>query len=500
MIRSFGPYDIVARMGSGGMADLYLGTMEGAAEFHRPVVIKVIKKRLAQDDALVQMFLDEARLAAAIHHPNVIRIVDLGELEGSFYLVMEYVHGASLSDLLKKLASLGRRLRPGAAVALVADIAAGLHAAHEARNEEGEKLEVIHRDVSPHNVLVGADGLVRVIDFGIAKARDRLHETQGLRVKGKLRYMPPEQLSGGQLDRRADVFALGILLSEALSGRRMFGTMEDADVIRRIQSGKLPSLGKDVAVPDELRATLVSTLSADPEGRPATAHRFRSAILDAVPAAFEFDEVQRAALLLAVLGAELDDRSQRLAVAGANTLDTGELSSLPAQAIERWTEDLPPHVPSLEPPPPPSAKPVSVAPPRRSILGMSVLAGMLAVGVGVGAFVFLTARSDRAENATTTAAVAERADVGVTLDAGADAQPVREDPAHLVGAVDAESDSTEPETTMEVETPTMRDSMRGMHRTMTDRGTDPPESTMSTSMEPSNMQTPSGFPTFTELP
>lgn len=496
MQRSFGPYDIVARMGSGGMADLYLATMEGAADFHRPVVIKVVQKHLAKDDELVKMFLDEARVAASIHHPNVIRIVDLGELEGRYYLVMEYVHGASLSDLLKKLVSLGRRLAPAAAIALVADAAAGLHAAHEAKSDDGTRLEVVHRDVSPHNVIVGGDGVVRVIDFGLAKARDRLHATQGIKVKGKLRYMPPEQLAGGEVDRRSDVFALGVVLWEALSGHRLFGKLEDADVIKRLQRGVMPPLPRGVDVPHEVRSLIAQCFRADPEARPRSALRLRTQLLDAVPAAHEFDEVQRAALLLAVLGAELDDRSKRLAVAGANTLDTSELSSLPARALQDWTEPLPPQV-SFDPPPaedpaPVATRPADAVPPRRSLLLLSIVVGGLAAIAGAAVYFYLDSREPSAATEH--------------VESGPDPEPPDElEPQGESAIGDGEDGEVEPPEP-QVETTETQPTPPGMRRTpmvSTMRETTMAagaEATMAPSMQP--QRTPSGFPTFgtNELP
>ena len=217
-----GGYEIVAPLRAGGMASLYLARRIGPAGFSRPVAIKVVHAHLASDRAFVEMFLDEARLSARIIHPNVVHVEELGEAGGSFFLAMEYVHGTSLSVFLGRLVESRRMLAPEAACAIAMKVADGLHAAHEAKDEQGEPLQVIHRDVSPQNVLIGLDGHVKLIDFGVAKARGRMQQTEAGSLKGKLRYMAPEQAWGRAIDRRIDVYALGVVLWETLTARRLF--------------------------------------------------------------------------------------------------------------------------------------------------------------------------------------------------------------------------------------------------------------------------------------
>ena len=335
-----GSYDILAEVKSGGMATLYLGRRSGPAGFSRTVAIKVLKSHLAHNTQFIKMFIDEARIASRIAHPNVVHIEELGEADGEYFLVMEYVHGASLSELLTKVSMLQRRLRAKAATALMMAAAAGLHAAHETRDESGNLLNVVHRDVSPQNILVGAKGEVKIIDFGIAKARNRLHVTDaGSGLKGKLRYMAPEQLERSQVDRRTDVYALGVVLWEVLAMRRLFHGASDPEVINRILKGQLPPPGAFADVPFELDAVVMRALSKDPDRRPQTARAFRQELKKAVPAAAGVDPVEIAALLTAVLGGELAEREERL-LGRASMMSTTELDVLPAQALQELTAPL----------------------------------------------------------------------------------------------------------------------------------------------------------------
>ncbi|MCB9614121.1 MAG: serine/threonine protein kinase [Sandaracinus sp.] len=335
-----GSYEILAEIKSGGMATLYLGKRSGPAGFSRHVAIKVLKDHLATQGELVKMFIDEARIASRIDHPNVVRIEELGEEDGRFFLVMEYVHGAALSELLTKLSSLQRRLHPTAAVALVMAGAEGLHAAHETRDDSGKLLNVVHRDVSPQNVLVGVGGEVKVIDFGIAKARDRLHTTEaGSGLKGKLRYMAPEQLQRGPLDRRADVYALGVVLWEMLTMRRLFQGMSDPQVVQRVLEGRLPPPSAYVDVPMAVENVVMRALSRDPEKRPPTGRALREQLKEALPEAARVEGTEVSALLFALLGDEIAERAAALPSLRLG-LDTREAIILPERALEQLSQPL----------------------------------------------------------------------------------------------------------------------------------------------------------------
>jgi serine/threonine protein kinase len=188
---------------AGGMATVHLGRLLGPVGFSRTVAIKRLHPQYAKDPDFVSMFLDEARVAARIQHPNVVPTLDVVSLEGELFLVMDYVAGESLGRLLRALRDRGPRVPPRIVGSIMTNVLYGLHAAHEARSERGEPLGLIHRDVSPQNVLVGLDGVARVLDFGVAKAAGRVQTTGDGQVKGKLSYMPPEQIAGGEIDRRA---------------------------------------------------------------------------------------------------------------------------------------------------------------------------------------------------------------------------------------------------------------------------------------------------------
>jgi eukaryotic-like serine/threonine-protein kinase len=233
---SFGRYETLHLLASGGMASVYLGRARGPAGFERLVAVKVMHEHIAHDPAFGAMFLDEARLAARIRHPNVVPTLDVAE-DGRF-LVMEYVEGASLHAILGRYREEERGTLPvPAALRIFLDVLAGLHAAHELADGKGRPLNLVHRDVSPHNVLVGIDGTTRITDFGIAYAEARLSTTRGGQLKGKLPYMAPEQLEDEPVDRRTDVYAAGCVLWELLTGRRLFQGSNEAAIACAVMAG-----------------------------------------------------------------------------------------------------------------------------------------------------------------------------------------------------------------------------------------------------------------------
>jgi serine/threonine-protein kinase len=222
------------------MATVYLGRMRSPAGFARTVAIKRMHPHFAEDPTFVAMFFDEARLAMQLHHPNIVPTFDVVSADGELLLVMEYVHGESLSGLLRAAKESGSRVPPPIASAVLCGVLEGLHAAHEARGEGGSHLGIVHRDVSPQNIVVGADGMPRILDFGVAKAAGRVQATVEGQIKGKLGYMAPEQLSGFEVDRRADIFAAAVVLWETLTGERAFGGDAPPDVIRAVLTRDLP--------------------------------------------------------------------------------------------------------------------------------------------------------------------------------------------------------------------------------------------------------------------
>ena len=240
-----GRYELLLPIGFGGMACVWAARLDGYGGFSKLVAVKTILPHLASSADVERMLLDEARIAADVHHPNVCNLYDVGEDHGVLYLVMEWVNGDSLLHLLRQTPTGPRQaLDAPVAVRIVADACAGLHAAHELSDEAGRPLFVVHRDVSPHNILVSLEGAVKMADFGMAKANGQLHETTRTgEVRGKIAYMAPEQIDGGAIDRRADLFAMGCVLYEATTGQQPFAGENEAHVIRRIMEGGVRAAG-----------------------------------------------------------------------------------------------------------------------------------------------------------------------------------------------------------------------------------------------------------------
>jgi serine/threonine protein kinase len=270
-------YELLCPLAEGGMATVWLARMHGKRGFEKLVAIKTIKSELVDDPRFEEMFLDEARIASGIAHPNVAQIIDLGEKDGILYLVMEWVDGESLAKVRKFAAKARVRLPLGLALRVVADASAGLHAAHELKGSDGVPLGVVHRDVSPQNILISTAGAVKVIDFGIAKAQNRLGtRTRTGVVKGKVQYMAPEQARGDPHDRRVDVWALGVCLYELVTDRLPFDGDNPLEVLSRITSTDPPPI--EEVIPSSVREVISSALARYPEERFATAAAFRRAI------------------------------------------------------------------------------------------------------------------------------------------------------------------------------------------------------------------------------
>ena len=281
-----GRYVVHDHLASGGMASVHIGRLIGPVGFSRTVAVKILHPQYARDPQFVSMFIDEARLAARIRHPNVVATLDVVATNGQLMVVMEYVAGETLARLLTLCRGTQRRLEPAIASAILVDVLDGLHAAHEARDERDEPLDIVHRDVSPQNVMVGADGTARVLDFGIAKAASREHSTNDGAVKGKFPYMAPEQISRQKVDRRTDVFAAAIVLWEALTGERLFHADHPAAIVARVmnESCAAPSMIVEALSP-EVDGVVLKGLARDRDSRFATAHDFARALEKALPPA-----------------------------------------------------------------------------------------------------------------------------------------------------------------------------------------------------------------------
>jgi serine/threonine-protein kinase len=282
-----GRYAIYQEIASGAVGSVRFGRLVGPAGFSRTVAVKVPHPNLAKDREFALMLLDEARLAARIRHPNVVPILDVVQTAGDILLVMEYVHGEALSKLDASAKHLGEPIPLAISASLITDTLHGLHAAHEATDERGEPLGIVHRDVSPHNILVGVDGVARLVDFGIAKAAGRLQNTtdaSGGEVKGKYAYMAPEQARGEPVSRVADTFAAAIVLWELVTGERLFLGRTHAESLHRVLVGRIrPPRAVNPELPEAIDAVLVKALSRDPAARYQTAREMAHDIEACVP-------------------------------------------------------------------------------------------------------------------------------------------------------------------------------------------------------------------------
>lgn len=337
--RAVGRYRTYEPIAAGGMATVHYGRMLAPLGFARTVAIKRLHREFARDPEFVAMFMDEARLAARIHHPNVVQTLDVVASDGEIFLVMEYVPAVALAQLLFAAQNSGERPPCAVAAAIMAGVLNGLHAAHEATDEEGNPLDIVHRDVSPQNILVGADGSARVLDFGIAKATGRATQvTREGQLKGKFAYMAPEQITNVGVTRQSDIFAASIVLWESLTGARLFQADSEPAVLARVLSAPIeppskfaPDLGSD------LDAVVLRGLARDVRHRYATARDMARDLeacrsLGSASQVGEWverlagDDLARRAARVAEI--ENESRSERVSVASAMA------AALPAQEAE----------------------------------------------------------------------------------------------------------------------------------------------------------------------
>ncbi|MEA2745933.1 MAG: eukaryotic-like serine/threonine-protein kinase [Myxococcales bacterium] len=405
-------YALHGEIASGGTATVYFARVHGSAGFRRVVAVKRLHAELAKDAQFRAMLLDEARIAARIRHPNVVPVIDVVDVDDELCLVMDYVPGATLSRL--RLAAVERELPvpPAIAVAVVVDALRGLHAAHEATGADGEPLHLVHRDVSPQNVIVGADGIARVVDFGIAKAVGSAQTTRVGDVKGKAAYMAPEQLRGEAVDRRCDVFAAGIVLWELLCAKRLFAADSPAASMMRVLELQ-PEAPSSVAagVEPALDAAVLRALSRDRDERFATAE----AMADALQAAIDVAAPREVAIWVH----ELDGETLRARAAEVSAIESIEAPAAPMAVTETAASSPAP-------------------PPARMLRVLGALAAVILVG--------LVARSVlHARDATTVASDAQGAGPSASVESVRSAvvslvsapPPAIEPP---VAAVDARAD------------------------------------------------------------
>jgi tRNA A-37 threonylcarbamoyl transferase component Bud32 len=272
-----GKYEIIKRLATGGMAEIFLARVSGLPGFQKMVVIKRILPQLASNNDFVEMFLDEARIAATLQHPNVVQMYDVGVVDGNYFIAMEYLHGEDVRSMMKVLNKAEKKLPLEHALNIVIGVASALHYAHEKVGFDGMKLDIVHRDVTPQNIIVTYDGAVKLLDFGIAKASNRFGETRFGTLKGKVPYMSPEQCRGEALDRRSDIFSLGIMLYELTLGRRLFRGKSDFELLKQIVEGTVERPSElDPTYAPALEAIVMRTLEKEKDKRYQTARELQA--------------------------------------------------------------------------------------------------------------------------------------------------------------------------------------------------------------------------------
>ena len=278
-VQTIGRYQLLAHLASGGMAEIYLARQTGIGGFEKLVVVKKILPNLAREKVFVEMFLDEAVIAAQLNHPNVVQIYDLGQSGDDYYIAMEYLEGESLGHLTSEGARVSKPLPPGLAAGVISQVCEGLAYAHAFEDDDGKPMGIVHRDISPHNIIVLFSGVVKVVDFGIAKAASKMHQTKVGTLKGKLAYMSPEQCMGSEVDARSDVFSLGVVLWELLTHRRLFKREVEPAMIRAIMDepiSKVHEVRQDA--PAALAAAADKALSKEPKDRYQSAAEMKADI------------------------------------------------------------------------------------------------------------------------------------------------------------------------------------------------------------------------------
>jgi serine/threonine protein kinase len=266
---TLGKYHLIKKIAAGGMAEIYLARVSGLAGFEKVVVVKRILPQLSTQDQFIQMFLDEARIAATLQHPNIVQMYDIGAADGNYFIAMEYLHGEDVRSIYRRLRDRKQGGMPlDHALNIVIGVASGLHHAHDKAAFDGKPLGIVHRDVTPQNVIVTFDGGVKLVDFGIAKASNRLSETRFGTLKGKIPYMSPEQCQGKPLDRRSDIYAVGIMLYELTTSSRLYRGESDYDIMKQIVEHPLiPPSVRRADYPRELERIALRALAKNPDER-----------------------------------------------------------------------------------------------------------------------------------------------------------------------------------------------------------------------------------------
>jgi eukaryotic-like serine/threonine-protein kinase len=336
-----GRFRLLAELGRGGMSEVYLAVIAGPAGFNKLVVIKLIKAELAEDPDFIGMFLEEARLSARLNHPNIVQTNEVGNIGGRYYIAMEYLEGQPYSRVLHRLGR-DRGLPLGMSLRLLSDVLAGLQYAHDLTDFDGTPLGVVHRDVTPHNIFVTYDGQVKVVDFGIAKAMNSSHETRAGMLKGKIGYMAPEQARGERVDRRADIFSVGVMLWEAAVGRRLWKGMNEVQILHQLLSGEIPrprSMRGDIS--DHLEHIILRSLAPDRDERYASCTELQTALEELMDSGGERGALREVGR---VVTHAFDEERRKLKgiieqqLAKSNMLATGMYQQMPLPALDPQTQ------------------------------------------------------------------------------------------------------------------------------------------------------------------
>ncbi|MFZ5440776.1 MAG: serine/threonine protein kinase [Myxococcota bacterium] len=311
----FGKYTLIDRIAVGGMAEIFLARQAGLEGFEKTIVIKRIRPHLSKQPNFVKMFLNEAKLAAQLNHPNIVQIYDLGKIGESYFIAMEYIFGRDMRRIIPKADALGIPFPMVYALKIASSVCEGLYYAHARTDLYGNALNIVHRDVTPENIFVSFDGTVKVLDFGIAKAANQIEQTRAGEIKGKLSYMSPEQCMGKQLDNRSDIFSLGVVLYEWLTGFKLFTGDSEVAILKSITEGKIyaPSYFK-ADIPEAVEAILMKALEKDRERRYQTAWEMQYD-LDQFLSQYEFtpSNIHLSNFLKQLFNDELEEEKDRLA-------------------------------------------------------------------------------------------------------------------------------------------------------------------------------------------
>ncbi|MDP1828655.1 MAG: protein kinase [Archangium sp.] len=363
--QSFGNYTLIKKLATGGMAEVWLAKQSGIEGFNRHVVIKRILPHLAEDPEFVQMFLNEAKVAARFNHPNIAQIFDLGETGGQYYIAMEFIHGEDLGRVMRRAWSTGQWIARHITLRVMADTCQGLYYAHTRNDEQGRPLRVVHRDISPQNILISFDGAVKVVDFGIAKASDQVSNTKSGAIKGKFAYMAPEQAAGKPLDARSDLFALGLVLYELVTGVRPLKRDSELATLQAALECKIDPPSAVAEVPPELDGIVMRALAKAPDDRYVDAREFQRALEQHLLNSKEMATSAEVSELMAALFADRLGEEARLGAPNPSTESSTSNPVPPSYSSAPQSVTQPPPKQPSPPPPPPrreSGGPVRASP------------------------------------------------------------------------------------------------------------------------------------------